>query len=94
MPPLSYSAAIRARPRKCEEAYRFIKQSYHLEDVRVRSYTALRNVYALVHAAFYHYAVADGIHRLLFASRTGPHPTPPPRPSGQLVLDFLKSHSA
>ena len=28
-------------------------------------------------AAFYHYAVADGIHRLLFASRTGPHP---PRP--------------
>ena len=110
---------------KCEEAYRFIKQSYHLEDVRVRSYTALRNVYALVHAAFYfvsvilgtrsklnlifkkvcqkakrfyeiaafyHYAVADGIHRLLFASRTGPHPAPPPRPSGQLVLDFLKPH--
>jgi hypothetical protein len=110
---------------KCEEAYRFIKQSDHLEDVRVRSYTALRNVYALVHAvfyfvsvilatksklnlifkkvcqkakrfyeiaAFYHYAVADGIHRLLFASRTGPHPTPPQRPSGQLVLDFLKPH--
>jgi len=108
---------------KCEEAYRFLKQSYHLEDVRVRSYTALRNTYALTHAVFYfvsvvigtraklnlvfkrlcqkarrfyeistffQYAVADGIHRLLFASRCGPHPAPNPRPSGQLVFDFLK----
>lgn len=108
---------------KCEEAYRFIKQSYHLEDVRVRSYTALRNTYALVHAIFYfvsvivgtkaklnlifkkvcekakrfyeiatffQYAVADGIHRLLFASRTGPHSAHPSFSSGQLVLDFLK----
>jgi hypothetical protein len=107
---------------KCEEAYRFIKQSYHLEDVRVRSYTALRNTYALVHAAFYfvsvvvgaksklnlifkkvcekakrfyevttffQYAIADGIHRLLFGSRTGPH-QPPPRPfSGQLAFNFI-----
>ena len=107
---------------KCEEAYRFIKQSYRLEDVRVRSYTALRNTYALVHAVFYfvsviigtkaklnlilkkvcakakrfyeltaffHYAIADGIHRLLFGSRTGPHP-PPERPfNGQLAFDFL-----
>jgi len=74
--------------------------------VRVRSYTALRNTYALAHAilyfvsvvigtkaklnlvfkkvcekarrfceiaTFFQYAAADGIHRLLLASRTGPH---------------------
>lgn len=108
---------------KCEEAYRFIKQSYHLEDVRVRSYAALRNTYALVHAVFYfvsvivgtkaklnlifkkvcqkakrfyeiatffQYAVADGIHRLLFASRTGPHAPPDNRSTGQLLFNFLK----
>jgi hypothetical protein len=92
---------------ECEEAYRFVKQAYRLEDVRVRSYVALRNVYALVTAVlyfvsvvigtkaklnlifkqvcekaerfyeiatFYQYAVADGIHRLLFGSGTGPLP--------------------
>ena len=106
---------------KCEEAYRFVKQSYHLEDVRVRSYTALRNVYALVTAVFYfvsavlgrrtrlkvlfqrvcdkaqrfyeiaaffHYAVADGIHRLLFASPTGPHWPPAPVESAQQLMPF------
>ena len=45
---------------KCEEAYRFIKQSYNLEDVRVRSYVALRNTYALVHAVFYFVSVVIG----------------------------------
>jgi len=106
---------------KCEEAYRFVKQSYQLEDVRVRSYTSLRNVYALVTAAFYfvsavlgrriklkvlfervcdhaqrfyeiatffHYAVADGIHRLLFASPTGPHLPAAPVESAQQALPF------
>lgn len=38
---------------KCEEGFRFIKQSYQLEDVRVRSYVALRNTVVLVHAVFY-----------------------------------------
>jgi hypothetical protein len=108
---------------KCEEAYRFVKQAYRLEDVRVRSYVALRNVYALVLAVlyfvsvvigakaklnlifkqvcekakrfyeiatFYQYAVADGIHRLLFGSRGGPAPPPPPSDPGQLVLAFAK----
>lgn len=108
---------------KCEEAYRFIKRSYHLEDARVRSYTALHKTYILVHAVFYfvsvvmgakaklnlilkkvcqkaqrfyematffQYAVADGIHRLLFAPRTGPGQPVPPRSNGQLVFDFLK----
>jgi len=28
---------------KCEESYRFIKQGYNLEDVRLLSYTGLRN---------------------------------------------------
>ena len=30
-----------------------LKQVYHIEDVRVRSYTALRNLYVLAHAVFY-----------------------------------------
>jgi hypothetical protein len=84
---------------KCEESFRFLKQEYHLEDVRVRSYISLRNTTAIMQAVFYfvsvylqrglrvnillkkilekakrffevpvfkHYAVADGIHRLLF----------------------------
>ena len=38
---------------KCEESYRFIKQAYNLEDVRVLSYTALRNTMVLVQAVFY-----------------------------------------
>jgi hypothetical protein len=104
-----------------EEAYRFVKQAYGLEDVRVRSYVALRNVYALVTAVlyfvsvvigakaklnlifkrvcekakrfyeiatFYQYAVADGIHRLLFGSPGGPMPPLPPPDPGQLVLAF------
>jgi hypothetical protein len=108
---------------KCEEAYRFIKQSYNLEDVRVRSYIALRNTYALVMTVFYfvsvvigrktklslifkevcakaqrfyeignffHYAIADGIHKLLFAARNRlPAPSPPPN-TGQLLFDFAK----
>jgi len=108
---------------KCEEAYRFLKQSYHLEDVRVRSYIALRNTYVLVHAVFYfvsvvigakakmslifkricekakrfyevatfyQYAVADGIHRLLFASRSGPRVPPATARAGQLLLGFAQ----
>jgi len=38
---------------KCEESYRFIKQAYNLEDVRVLSYSALRNMMVLVQAVFY-----------------------------------------
>lgn len=88
---------------KCEETYRFLKSTYNLEDVRVRSYVGLRNTYALLNAvmyfvsavigtrprlnlifkkiceksrrfyeiaSFFHYAVADGIHRLLFGSES------------------------
>jgi len=38
---------------KCDESYRYIKQSYQLEDLRVRSYTAIRNTVVLVLAVAY-----------------------------------------
>lgn len=40
-----------------EETIRFIKQSYHLEDIRVLDYERLRNLVALVLAAVYFSAV-------------------------------------
>jgi hypothetical protein len=46
---------------KCDECYRYIKQSYNLEDVRVRSYTAIRNTVALVHAIAYFTSVYMGM---------------------------------
>ena len=107
---------------KCEESYRFIKQAYNLEDVRVLSYTALRNMMVLVQAVFYfisvelgkklklnillkkiyekakrffeipdfrQYAIADGIYRILFASKTGIMPNLERREAeGQLLLPF------
>jgi hypothetical protein len=42
---------------RVEETIRFIKQSYHLEDVRVLDYERLRNLVALVLAAAYFSAV-------------------------------------
>lgn len=89
---------------KCEESYRFIKEVYSIEDLRVLKYKRIRNLIALVHAVFYfvsvemgrslklsilikkicekakrffeipefnQYAIADGIYKLLFSSRTG-----------------------
>ncbi len=107
---------------KCEESYRFIKQAYNLEDIRVLSYTALRNMMVLVQAVFYfvsvelgkklklnillkriyekakrffeipdfrQYAIADGIYRILFASKTGIMPNLVRREvEGQLLLPF------
>jgi hypothetical protein len=107
---------------KCEESYRFIKQAYNLEDVRVLSYTALRNMMVLVQAVFHfvsvelgkklklnillkkifekakrffeipdfkQYAIADGIYKVLFASRTGILPAlMRPRHNGQLLFPF------
>ena len=32
---------------KCDESFRYIKQCYNLEDIRVRSYTSIRNIVAL-----------------------------------------------
>ena len=45
---------------KCDESYRYIKQCYHLEDVRVRSYISIRNIVVLVLAVSYFAAVYLG----------------------------------
>ncbi len=107
---------------KCEESFRFLKHEYHLEDVRVRSYTGLRNTVAIMQAVFYflsvylhrgirvnillekilekakrffevpvfkHYAIADGIYRLLFNKKwVGEKDWEPVENSRQLLLGF------
>lgn len=110
---------------KCEETFRCIKQSYQLEDVRVRGYISLRNIALLVQTAFFftsvvlgrkvklnlllkrvfeksrrffeipsfkQYAIADGLHRLLFPMKfqTG-KPRAAPIPTGQLILPLPAS---
>jgi len=45
---------------KCEEGFRFLKQEYHLEDVRVRSYVGIRNTMSLLQAVFYFISVRIG----------------------------------
>lgn len=45
---------------KCEESYRFIKQSYNVEDIRLLTYTGLRNRIALVQVVFYFVSVELG----------------------------------
>jgi len=107
---------------KVEESIRFLKQEYNLEDVRVRSYAALKNTVALLSAVFYflsvylgrkarlkiliskiykkakrffempafkHYAVADGIFRLLFNCRwKDPWAEEPARRNSRQLLLF------
>jgi hypothetical protein len=46
---------------KCDECYRYIKQSYNLEDVRVRNYTAIRNITILVNAIAYFTSIYMGL---------------------------------
>jgi hypothetical protein len=45
---------------KCDESFRYIKQCYNLEDIRVRHYTSIRNVVALILAVSYFAAVYLG----------------------------------
>lgn len=45
---------------KCDESYRYIKQCYQLEDIRVRSYISIRNIVVLVLAVSYFAAVYLG----------------------------------
>lgn len=106
---------------KCEESFRFLKQEYHLEDIRVRGYNSLRNTIALVHAVFYflsvylgrsikidillkkilekakrffqipvfkHYAVADGIYRILFGVKWESYEKIPKENTGQRFFKF------
>ncbi len=45
---------------RVEEAIRFVKQSYRLEDIRVRGYQSLKNLVALVLCAAYFAAIHLG----------------------------------
>jgi len=45
---------------KCDESYRYIKQCYNLEDIRVRSYVGIRNLVVLLLAVSYFAAVYLG----------------------------------
>ena len=45
---------------RIEEAIRFIKQGYHLEDIRVLTYERLRNMVVLVNAVAFFTAVVLG----------------------------------
>src|SRR3972149_8144943 len=45
---------------KCDESFRYIKQCYNLEDIRVRSYLSIRNIVVLVLAVAYFAAVYIG----------------------------------
>ncbi len=45
---------------KCDESYRYIKQCYNLEDIRVRSYVSIRNMVVLLLAVSYFAAVYLG----------------------------------
>ncbi|HVB04579.1 MAG TPA: hypothetical protein VNE41_12770, partial [Chitinophagaceae bacterium] len=46
---------------KCDECYRYIKQSYNLEDLRVRSYAAIRNITVIVNAIAYFTSIYMGL---------------------------------
>ncbi len=46
---------------KCDECYRYIKQSYNLEDLRVRSYCSIRNLTVMVHAIAYFTSIYIGM---------------------------------
>ncbi|WP_141638859.1 hypothetical protein [Anaerophaga thermohalophila] len=46
---------------KCDECYRYIKQSYNLEDIRVLSYNSIRNITVLVHCIAYFTSIYIGM---------------------------------
>jgi len=46
--------------RKIEESFRFLKQEYNLEDIRVRHYHSLKNTFALLSAVFFFLSVYLG----------------------------------
>ena len=45
---------------KCDESFRYIKQCYNLEDIRVRAYISIRNMVVLILAVAYFAAVYLG----------------------------------
>ena len=46
---------------KCDECFRYIKQSYNLVDVRVQSYNSIHNIVVFVHAIAYFTSIYIGI---------------------------------
>ena len=46
---------------KCDECYRYIKQSYNLEDFRVQGYNSIRNITVLIHAVAYFTSIYMGL---------------------------------
>jgi hypothetical protein len=56
---------------KCDESFRYIKQCYNLEDIRVRSYVSIRNVIVLVLVVAYFAAVylGDNLRLKMFMQR-------------------------
>lgn len=56
---------------KCDESFRYIKQCYNLEDIRVRHYTSIRNMVALILAVAYFAAVylGDNLKLKMFMQR-------------------------
>lgn len=110
---------------KIEESFRFLKQEYHIQDIRVRQYHSLKNTFALLSAVFFflsvyigrklkldvllkkiyekakrffeipsfnQYALADGIHRILFGTKWQ-NPWEKkilPQNSSQLLLSFMR----
>jgi hypothetical protein len=56
---------------KCDESFRYIKQCYNLEDIRVRSYVSIRNTVVLVLAVSYFAAVylGDNLRLKMFMQR-------------------------
>ena len=46
---------------KCDECYRYIKQSYNLEDVRLMSLNGIKNITAFVHAIAYFTSIFLGV---------------------------------
>lgn len=45
---------------KCEESFRFIKQAYQLEDIRLVKYERLRNIVCLIMAVFFFISIVLG----------------------------------
>ena len=52
---------------KCDKCYCFLKQSYNLEDVRVRTYNSVRNMTAIAHAIAYFTSIYMGMN--LYSAR-------------------------
>lgn len=46
---------------KCEESFRFVKEAYQLEDVRVLKYESLGNIISLIIAVFFFVSVVLGV---------------------------------